>query len=72
MKIGIACSAGSYKGVFVHGVLEAFEELSFRADVYASCSSSAVPTAFASTGGLEQLHGVDYWKEAFSRYVKSN
>jgi hypothetical protein len=72
MRIGIACSAGSYKGVFVHGVLEAFEELSFRADVYASCSSSAVPTAFASIGGLERLHGVDYWKEAFSRYVKSN
>jgi hypothetical protein len=72
MEIGIACSAGSYKGVFVHGVLEAFEDLSFRADVYASCSSGAVPTAFASIGDLARLHGTDYWKEAFSRYVQSN
>jgi hypothetical protein len=72
MKIGIACSAGSYKGVFIHGVLEAFEELSFRAHVYATCSSSAVPGAFASISELSLLHGTDYWKEAFSLYEKSN
>jgi hypothetical protein len=72
MKIGIACSAGSYKGVFVHGVLDAFEKSCFRAHAYATCSSSAVPGAFAAISELSLLHGTDYWKEAFSRYEKSN
>jgi hypothetical protein len=72
MEIGIACSAGSYKGVFVHGVLAAFEDAGFKAQMYAACSSSALPAAFASFGQVKQLHGTGYWKEAYSRYVQSN
>lgn len=37
-NIAICCMAGGYKNVFTHGVLKAFEESSFRAEVYASCS----------------------------------
>ena len=71
MQIGIACSAGSYKGIFVHGVLAALEDAGFRAQVYAACSSSAVPAAFASVGELEQLNRTQYWKEGYSRYVQA-
>ena len=72
MQIGIACAAGSYKSVFVHGVLAAFEEASFRAQVYGACSSSAVPAAFASIGEVSKLHGSSYWKNAYSDYVQCN
>ena len=68
MAIGIACSSGSYKGVFVHGVLSAFTEGNLYADAYATASSSVVPGAFAAISQLEYLNGVSYWKQAFRSY----
>jgi hypothetical protein len=34
MKTAIACASGSIKGVFVHGVLDAFREHGLAADAY--------------------------------------
>ena len=62
MKHGIACMSGGFKGVFVHGVLRAFEDMSFVADAYAAASSSILPAAYAAArrvGALE--HGM--WAE---------
>jgi hypothetical protein len=72
MKVGIACSAGSYKGVFVHGVLAGFAETGLKAYMYATASSTAVTTAFAAIGELELLRGTMQWKKMYARYVQSN
>lgn len=66
MTIAIACSAGSLHGVFIHGVLSAFEEAQFRADAYAAASSSVIPSAYAVLGQIEQLGGADHWKPDLS------
>lgn len=62
-KTGIACMSGSFKAVFVHGVLSAFEAKNFSASVYGGCSASAIPVAYASIGKLHELNGVAYWLE---------
>ena len=39
-NFAIACMSGSLKGIFIQGVLTAFEEAGIKADAYASSSSS--------------------------------
>jgi len=51
-SFAIATMSGSLKGVFVHGVLHALEEANFKADAYAGCSSSTVPTTYAAMGEI--------------------
>jgi len=58
----IACSVGGFKGVFLHGVLAAFEEEGFRAKAYAAASSSVLPAASAVIGQTRDL-GLDHWIE---------
>jgi hypothetical protein len=62
-SLAIACSAGGFKGVFVHGVLSALEEAGIYADAYATASSSTFP---AITAALRQANeiGLRYWRSA--------
>ena len=69
MKIGIACSGGGPKGVFVHGVLDAFAEAGYKAHIYGAASSTAIIAAFAATRQLGMLRGSAYWKERHARRV---
>ncbi len=48
----IASMSGSLKGIFIQGVLTAFEEAGIKADAYASSSSSTVPTSYAAIGEI--------------------
>jgi len=72
MKIGIACSSGGGKGVFVHGVLVAFAEAGLQAHIYGTVSSTAIVAAFAATGQLGMLRGSAHWKEKYTRYVQND
>lgn len=72
MKIGIACSAGTFKGVFVHGVLSYLQEANFVADIYAASSSAAITTAYAAIGALSSLNGPEEWIQMYSSYEKNN
>ncbi len=65
MKIGIAASSGTFKGVFIHGVLTQFEEERFFADIYASSSSSLISCSMAATRQSSET-GVDYWIETLT------
>jgi hypothetical protein len=51
----VACMAGSFKGVFVHGVLHGLEAGGFRADAYGAASSSTLAAAFAAAGHVRQV-----------------
>jgi hypothetical protein len=63
-SLAIACSSGTLKGVFVHGVLSAFETAGgIRAHAYAGVSSSVLSTASAAVGRSAEI-GVGYWLEA--------
>jgi len=48
----IACMSGSLKGIFIQGVLTAFEEAGIKSDAYASSSSSTVPASYAAIGEI--------------------
>jgi predicted acylesterase/phospholipase RssA len=72
MRIGIACSAGSYKGVFVHGVLAGLNELGFQVDIYAASSSTAAAAAYAAIGDLPSLRGPEHWKRMYTGYVAND
>ena len=72
MELGIACASGSYKGVFVQGVLDCFEAAGLKADAYAAASSSTVCAAYAAAGRLRELGGAAYWKRAWAAYVASH
>jgi predicted acylesterase/phospholipase RssA len=72
MKIGIACSAGTFKGVFVHGVLSYLNEANFAAEIYAASSSAAITTAYAATGELTFLNGPEEWIQLYDSYEKNN
>jgi hypothetical protein len=60
-RIAIVCSTGGFKGVFIHGVLSAFELAGFRAAAYGAASSSVLPAAAAAAGRVNRL-GVDFWE----------
>lgn len=66
-KLAIACASGSFKGVFVHGVLQAFEDAHFFADAYAAASSSTIPASFASIRSLHRITKLAYWKKNVCR-----
>ena len=46
----IACASGGFRGAFVHGVLTAFEEQGFRADVDVTGADMAGLTALYDHG----------------------
>ncbi|MDM9382746.1 hypothetical protein QUB80_18805 [Chlorogloeopsis sp. ULAP01] len=54
-SLGIACTSGSFKGVFIHGILSAFESINIRANAYAAASSSTLLTACAAIGKALKL-----------------
>jgi hypothetical protein len=54
--------AGSFKGCFVHGVLHGLEAAGFRADAYASASSSTLVAAFAAAGEVRHVD-LGIWSE---------
>lgn len=70
-SLAIACASGTFKGVFVHGVLSAFEVLGVKANAYAGASSSTLSTACAAIGKACEV-GVDYWCEALQFLKQSN
>ncbi|MFL5628956.1 MAG: hypothetical protein ACJ788_25530 [Ktedonobacteraceae bacterium] len=62
-SLALACSVGGFKGVFVHGVLSAFEAAGLRADAYATASSSVFPAVCAAIGQSDEV-GLRYWRSA--------
>lgn len=62
-SLAIACSAGGFKGVFVHGVLSALEAGGVHADAYAAASSSVFPSICAAIGQADEV-GLRYWRSA--------
>jgi hypothetical protein len=60
VPLAIACASGAFKGVFVHGVLSAFEAAGARGEAYAAASSSVVAAGCAAVG-LARSVGIDYW-----------
>jgi predicted patatin/cPLA2 family phospholipase len=63
-KLAVCCMSGGYRGVFVQGVLCAWEEVGMRADAYAACSSSTFPASFASFGRVRDL-GFSPWLNGY-------
>ncbi len=61
--LAIACSAGGFKGVFVHGVLSALEEAGVYGDAYATASSSVFPAVCAAIKQANEI-GLHYWGSA--------
>jgi hypothetical protein len=72
MRIGVACSAGSYKGVFVHGVLAGLNERGFKIDIYAASSSTAAAAAYAAAGDLPYLKGPEHWRRMYAGYLAND
>lgn len=64
-NFAIACMSGSLKGIFVQGVLTAFEEAGIKADAYASSSSSTVPASYAAIGEIRH-QDYSHWAESDS------
>ncbi len=62
MNTAIVTAASSFRGIFIHGVLSAFEKLGFRAEAYAGASSLSIPSAYGAIGKINALGGIDYWK----------
>lgn len=60
MNLGIAISAGTFKGVFGHGLLSAFEDHGIYADAYA-CASSSVLSGGLAAAQLASQVGIIYW-----------
>jgi len=67
MRIAVACASGSAKGVFVHGVLSAFQERGVPVDAYAASSSSTIPAAFGAAGTLADLEGAAHWQRGLEK-----
>jgi len=63
MTVAVACASGGFKGVFVHGVLSAFESAGLHVDAYAASSASVASTGFAVVGRASEV-GVEYWVRA--------
>lgn len=64
--IGIACASGTFKGVFTHGVLAAFENQKIK-PLGIGCSSSAtVSGCFFVANQVEKI-GADYWKNVVTK-----
>lgn len=61
MALAIVGSSGGMKGIFVQGVLNAFEAAGLRADAYAGASASALP-AISAAAGLCHFVQHHYWQ----------
>jgi predicted acylesterase/phospholipase RssA len=61
MSLAIVGSSGGMKGIFVQGVLNAFESGGLRADAYAGASASALPVVSAAAG-LCNFVQYRYWQ----------
>lgn len=61
MSLAIVGSSGGMKGIFVQGVLNAFESAGLRADAYAGASASALP-AISAAAGLCNFVQHTYWQ----------
>ena len=61
-SLAIACSSGSFKGAFTHGVLSAFEVAGLRANAYAAASSSVIPCSMAAIGRVIDVDA-SYWQK---------
>src|SRR6266567_375737 len=69
MTLAIACASGGFKGVFVHGVLSAFEEAGLNVEAYAASPLLAVRLAvpvraLASINRACQPPVITAWPEA--------
>lgn len=62
-RVAIAGASGTFKGVFVHGVLTAFERRGFTAAAY-GCASSSTLSCSAAAAKLSEAVGLDYWNGA--------
>jgi predicted acylesterase/phospholipase RssA len=62
VSLAIVGSSGGMKGVFVQGVLNAFETGGLRADAYAGASASALP-AVSAAAKLCNFVGYHYWQK---------
>lgn len=70
MKLGIAVSSGTFKGVFAHGVLAQFEEDGFHADMYGGSSSSVLSCSLAAVGEARSV-GTGYWRDTLAEFQKT-
>jgi hypothetical protein len=70
-SIAIACATGGFKGVFLHGVLSAFENEGFKADAYAAASSSVLPAAAAAIGRTNDM-GLSFWQDGLQLIAQPN
>ncbi len=61
-NIAVACMSGSFKGVFVHGVLTALGTFNISFSAYAASSSTTLPAAYAAIDKMSQLP-IDFWYE---------
>lgn len=61
--LAVACSAGGFKGVFVHGVLSGLEDAGIHPAAYAAASSSVFPAICAASGQSNAI-GLRYWRSA--------
>ena len=60
--IAITTSSGGYKAVFIHEVLSLFERENFVAEVYGSCSFSALVAALANIKKINTI-SISFWNE---------
>lgn len=64
-RLAVACSAGGFKSVFVHGVLSALETGGVWAEAYAAASSSVFPAAAATIRQADSI-GLRYWRSSLA------
>lgn len=62
-RVAIAGASGTFKGVFCHGVLTAFERRGLTAAAYGGASSSTLSCS-AAAAKLSEAVGLDYWNGA--------
>lgn len=63
-ELAICCMPGGYRGIFVQGVLNAFETRGIKADAYSACSSSVLIAAYAAFGQVKMLD-LSLWKNGY-------
>jgi predicted acylesterase/phospholipase RssA len=71
MSLAIAGSSGGMKGIFVQGVLNAFERGALEADAYAGSSASALPVISAAAK-LCSFVGIHYWQRVLDLLNQPN
>ena len=69
-SLGVACASGGFRGVFVQGVLAAFEAAGLKANAYAASSVGVFPAAAASVGRASEL-GLSSWQGALNALRRS-